>query len=142
MSNSTEGVKGIKNEMKNKYGLKDRGDLHFMLGIRVERVRAAKPIKLSQQAYAERILQHFHTPDCNPVKTPLRHATDLSKAGMPMTDAERENMKNVPYREALGSIMYLAVAPRPDLAYAVQILSRRTSNPGQAHWNTVKIVLH
>ena len=47
-------------------------------------------------------------------------------------------MKDTPYREAVGSLMYLAIATRPDIAYAVGVLARFSSNPGLAHWAAVK----
>jgi hypothetical protein len=50
-------------------------------------------------------------------------------------------MTNVPYASAIGSLMYAMVCTRPDLAYAVGLLSRFQSNPGQNHWSAVKRVL-
>ena len=47
-------------------------------------------------------------------------------------------MINVPYINAVGSLMYLATMTRPDIAYTVGVLARFNSNPGQAHWNAVK----
>ena len=47
-------------------------------------------------------------------------------------------MRLVPYREAVGSLMYLAIATRPDISYAVGVLSRFSTNPGPAHWKAVK----
>ncbi len=47
-------------------------------------------------------------------------------------------MRNIPYREAVGSLLYISVATRPDISYAVGVLSRFSSNPGMAHWNAVK----
>lgn len=47
-------------------------------------------------------------------------------------------MKGKPYREAVGSMMYLAISTRPDIAYAVGVLSRFSSNPGLSHWKAVK----
>ena len=38
----------------------------------------------------------------------------------------------------LYTLMYLAIATRPDIAYAVGVLSRFSSNPGMAHWKAVK----
>jgi hypothetical protein len=50
-------------------------------------------------------------------------------------------MKKVPYREAIGSLMYAAVATRPDISFAVSALLQFLENPGQLHWEAVKRVL-
>jgi len=50
-------------------------------------------------------------------------------------------MKKIPYIQAVGSLMYLAVATRPDIAYAVGVLARFSANPGLAHWMAVKHLL-
>lgn len=47
-------------------------------------------------------------------------------------------MKDVPYREAVGSILYLAQCTRPDISFAVGNVSQFNKNPGKAHWNAVK----
>jgi hypothetical protein len=49
-------------------------------------------------------------------------------------------MKKTPYREAVGSLMYAAVATRPDITFAVSTLSQFLENPGEAHWEAVKRV--
>ncbi|KAK4386046.1 Retrovirus-related Pol polyprotein from transposon TNT 1-94 [Sesamum angolense] len=50
-------------------------------------------------------------------------------------------MKNTPYSNAIGSIMYLMVSTRPDIAYAISCLSRYMSNPGPSHWDALKWLL-
>jgi len=47
-------------------------------------------------------------------------------------------MRSVPYAHAVGSLMYLAISTRPDIAYAVGVLARFSVNPGVAHWAAVK----
>ncbi|KAL0431250.1 UNVERIFIED_CONTAM: Retrovirus-related Pol polyprotein from transposon TNT 1-94 [Sesamum radiatum] len=47
-------------------------------------------------------------------------------------------MKKVPYSNAIGSVMYLMVSTRPDIAYAVSCLSRYMSNAGTPHWEALK----
>ena len=47
-------------------------------------------------------------------------------------------MRNVPYHEAVGSLMYASLGTHPDITYAVQTVSRFTKNPGMAHWEAVK----
>ncbi|XP_042059319.1 secreted RxLR effector protein 161-like [Salvia splendens] len=50
-------------------------------------------------------------------------------------------MKKVPYTNAIGSVMYLMVSTRPDIAYVVSCLSRYMSNPGPVHWEALKWLL-
>ena len=50
-------------------------------------------------------------------------------------------MKDKPYNEVLGSIMWAQGATQPDLSFAVNLLSRFQANPGQAHWNAMLHVL-
>jgi len=50
-------------------------------------------------------------------------------------------MKNTSYREVLGSLIWLQVTTRPNISYAVTLLSRFVHNPGKSHWSAVKYVL-
>ena len=50
-------------------------------------------------------------------------------------------MRDVPYREAVGSLMYAAMGTRPDVTYAMTALSQFMQNPGRAHWDALKRVL-
>ncbi|KAK4391110.1 Retrovirus-related Pol polyprotein from transposon TNT 1-94 [Sesamum angolense] len=59
----------------------------------------------------------------------------------PKTEAGTEQMKNVPYSNAIGSVMYLMVSTRPDIAYVVSCLSRYMSNAGLPYWETLKWLL-
>ncbi|XP_060965293.1 secreted RxLR effector protein 161-like [Cannabis sativa] len=56
----------------------------------------------------------------------------------PKTKLEQEDMANVPYSNAVGSIMYLMVSTRPDLAYAISVLSKFMSSLGKEHWKAMK----
>jgi hypothetical protein len=61
-----------------------------------------------------------------------------SRGDSPSSPTEAVQMKKTPYREAIGSLMYAAVATRPDISYAVSTLSQFLDNPGSAHWEAVK----
>lgn len=50
-------------------------------------------------------------------------------------------MDKIPYSSAVGSLMYAMIATRPDIAFAVGVVSRYMSNPGRKHWETVKGIL-
>ncbi|MCI56701.1 GDSL esterase/lipase 1-like [Trifolium medium] len=49
------------------------------------------------------------------------------------TEEEKERMSHIPYASAIGSHMYAMVCTRPDLAYAVSVVSRYMHNPGKNH---------
>ena len=50
-------------------------------------------------------------------------------------------MSKIPYREAIGSLMWAAVATQPDIAFAVSLLSQFLKNPGEIHWKAVKRIM-
>lgn len=79
--------------------------------------------------------------ECKPVKIPMNASEKLSTEMSPKTDEEVAAMKDVPYQEAVGCLMYLAQCTRPDILFAVNVLSRFNQNPGPKHWIAVKHVL-
>jgi len=78
--------------------------------------------------------------DCKPVGTPILPGLKLSIEQSPKTPEEKEQMNDVPYISAVGSLMYLATMTHPDIAYATGVLARFNCNPGMAHWKAVKHV--
>jgi hypothetical protein len=50
-------------------------------------------------------------------------------------------MSKVPYLSVVGSLMYVMVFTRPDIAHAVGVVSRCTNNLGKEHWVAVKWIL-
>jgi hypothetical protein len=62
----------------------------------------------------------------------------LSKTQCPQTLEEAAEMRRIPYREAIGSLMYCAVATRPDIAFPTSLLAQFMENPGRTHWEAVK----
>ena len=55
----------------------------------------------------------------------------------PKTSKERETMSRVPYSIAVGSLMYAMMCTRPDVCYAVGLVSRYQSNLGLGNWKAV-----
>ena len=47
-------------------------------------------------------------------------------------------MKDKPYLSLVGTLMYLAVTTKPDIAYAVGVLARFNSNSGLQYWKAAK----
>ena len=72
---------------------------------------------------------------------PMLQGVKLSKTQCPTTAEDRENMKDVPYASAIGSIMYAMLCTRPDVCLAISLAGRYQSNPGVDHWTAVKNIL-
>ena len=76
--------------------------------------------------------------DSKPVSTPIAPHFKLSGAQCPSSDEDVEYMSKVPYSSAVGSLMYVMVCSRPDLSYAMSLVSKYMSNPGKEHWKAVQ----
>ncbi|CAN6804119.1 unnamed protein product [Brassica oleracea] len=113
--------------IKNLYGLKQAPRQWYMKFKSV----------MGEHGYAETDSDHCVFVKSKVLSTPLAAHLRLSSQQSPKTYAEKEDMAKVPYASAVGSLMYTMVCTRPDLAYAVGVVSRFLSNPGREHWNAV-----
>ena len=72
--------------------------------------------------------------DSVPTSTPLSSdSSTLHKGQGPQTEEGRNQMTKHPYRAVVGSLMYLMIGTRPDLAYPLGRLSSFLENPGMVH---------
>ena len=65
----------------------------------------------------------------------------LSSALSPQIEEEGEHMSHVPYASAIGSIMYVMVCTRPNISYAVSVVSRYMDRLEKIHWQAMKWIL-
>ncbi|KAL0293770.1 UNVERIFIED_CONTAM: Retrovirus-related Pol polyprotein from transposon TNT 1-94 [Sesamum calycinum] len=65
----------------------------------------------------------------------------LSKELCHKTEEEKKRMAKIPYASTVGSLIYAMMCTRPDLCFAVGMVSRYQSNPGPDHWVAVKRIL-
>jgi len=93
---------------------------------------------LNQSAFAEQVISRFRMQDANPVGTPLDVSVKLQKAtDNDISDASLQTH----FRQIIGSIMYLMIGTRPDLAATISIVSQYAAKPTQIHLNAAKRVL-
>jgi hypothetical protein len=135
---SSKLITRYKRKLNNCHALTDLGPVHWLLGIKITRDRAARTISLSQCSFIDTILSRFSMADVKPYGSPMIPGAIYTKKESPSSPEEAARMQRTPYRQAIGSLMYLAVATRPDIAFAVSILSRFLNDPGDAHWEAVK----
>ena len=137
---SSDLIAQYKAKLNTCHALTDLGPVHWLLGIKITRDRNMHTISLSQVSYIDAILSCFSLTDAKSSPTPMVHGIFFLKNDSPSSPDKIACMGKTPYREAIGSLMYAAVATRPDIAFAVSYLSQFLENPGEAHWEATKRV--
>ena len=125
-------IASTKNMLNSRFDMKDMGLANVILGIKVK--RTSEGLILSQSHYVDNILGKFDKDNSSIAKTSVDVTLHLSKN-------KGESVSQVEYSRVIGNLMYLMSCIRPDIAYAVNKLSRYTSNPGAMHWQGIMRVL-
>ena len=74
------------------------------------------------------------------VQTPMSEET-LTKEMSPITDQQKLEMTKIPYRQVVGSLLWLVTGSRVDIAFAVTCCAKYSINPGMAHWYALLRIL-
>lgn len=123
-------IKETMNDLKKEFNAKDMGNLECFIGteIRVSEER----IELSQQCLIEKIVKKFGMTDAKTSPTPMEEK---------LPSSDDKDIIEVPYRELVGSLIYLAQTCRPDIAFATSFLSRFLDKPTKPLWHAAKRVV-
>jgi Reverse transcriptase (RNA-dependent DNA polymerase) len=141
LSKNVGAITNVKVALSTEFTMTDAGEVDVILGIKIIRNKESGLLMMSQEHYANQVLERFNMQMSEGKNLPLPPGTKMTSHLSPVSESERNQMSSCPYREAVGSLMYLMISTRPDLASAVQLVSRFSSNPGLAHWNLVKNIL-
>ena len=76
---------------------------------------------MSQEKYIEKVLDKFNMAESKPLKVSLQPYIKLSKEDCPKDDKAAQDMEDVPYASACGSLMYAMVAIRLDTTHSVKL---------------------
>lgn len=125
-------IKLFKEQINKQFEMSDLGLLSYYLGIEVKQGRSS--ITLKQSAYAKKVLEKAGMSRCNSSKYPMEHKLQLDK------DEGGQLVSAKEYRCIVGSLRYLTHT-RPDIAYAVGVVSRFTEKPTVKHQQAVKHIL-
>jgi len=106
------------------------GALDCFPGMQIKQLEDGS-IFVAQHTYLLKVLEKFRMAESNAVATPCEKRDGLS-------EEDHEVGEETPYRQAVGSLMYLMTATRPDIAYAVSIVSENLEKPKESDWLAVK----
>jgi ATP-binding cassette subfamily B (MDR/TAP) protein 1 len=106
--NNKDKLLQVKEELSQKFEMKDLGDLHFFLSMEVERDHAQCLFYINQIRYLKEIFICFRMEDYKAIRMPLDPKTKLKK-----NVKKDDEMVKVPYQQVVGSLMYAMLCTRP-----------------------------
>ena len=124
-------IEMLKRQLTREFEVKDLGQLRYFLGIEVS--RSARGIYLSQRKYILDLLAETRMIGCRPVSTPIEPNLHLIKDGGVPVDREE-------YQRLVGRLIYLSHT-RPDIAFAVSVVSQFMHNPQNHHMDDVMRII-
>lgn len=133
LSTSKQAINRILTELKSNFEI-TLGNVNCYVGIEIVRDIEAKTIFIHQSSYIKRILQRFNMLDTKIKEIPADLGVSLVSTGA------NDNRNNILYRQAIGSLMFLANVTRPDISFIVNYLSRFISNYDEQHWRAINNV--
>ena len=129
-------VAEVKAQLMASFEARDLGEAQLFLGMTISRDRGSKMVKLSQERMTRELAAKFGLGEAKGKSVPISTSVRLAKG-----DGEPLDVGLHPYSGLVGSLMYLAVCTRPDIAQSVGALGRYMAAPTDTHWQTAKGVL-
>ncbi|RVX18212.1 Retrovirus-related Pol polyprotein from transposon RE1 [Vitis vinifera] len=123
-------VERLKKVLATEFEVKDLGQMRYFLGMEVARSR--KGISISQRKYVLDLLTETGMLGCKPSDTPIKARNRMESDGKPV---DREK-----YQRLVGRLIYLSHT-RPDIAFAVSVVSQYMHSPKESHLEAVYKIL-
>jgi hypothetical protein len=130
-------IKKIKRSLRNRFQMTDLGPCSYYLGISIQRDRQNRKLSLSQEAYIDKVAHQFDIGNCAPIGTPI----ETSPLPENSPDYTCVPDRRTSYQRMVGSLMYIMLGTRGDIAYAVSVASRSLANPGPQHIKLAQRIL-
>jgi hypothetical protein len=134
---ATKSMQWIKDKLASQFKIRDLGLLKKYLGIVFEWSNDRQHLFMQQTVYAQKVLERFSMNNCRGISTPV----EMGQQSLPARRADEPVLnEETPYRSAVGALFYLLIT-RPELSFALSIVSRHSHDPCERHWQAVKRIL-
>jgi hypothetical protein len=129
-------IEEFKLQLSQRFKMKDLGPIKHCLGMEINQDLEKGTIEINKSGYVETILRRFGMLDAKTASTPMESDLRLSKDKFEFTA-----ITYFDYPAAIGSLLYLAGCTRPDIAFAVNRLSRYLNAHEMQHHDAAKRVM-
>lgn len=132
-------IEWVKVELQKRFKITDLGKSDLFLGVTIQEDNES--ILLTQKPLIQRIIESANLVTAKPTRTPLPLSHPLYAARRTLNGDDFKAMESVPFREILGSLLFLSTRTRPDISTAVSMLGKFASAPAPEHWKAMKQVI-
>lgn len=122
------------NNLKSEFEMTVLDSINY-LGLIVERNRGTHEMIIHQSKYLQEVMKRFNMTKCKGISTPVDKGLHLSKAEF------EEEISCKPYRELVGSLMYLMVGSRPDICFSLYYFCKFQDQVTAECFNQLKRIL-
>ena len=129
-------IDAVKTTLKTIFKIREL-DANLFVGIEITRNRSVGTLKVSQRLMASELVSKYGMSDAKVKSTPMSTSVKLVKGNAD----DALDTQTCGYCELVGSLLYLTVCTRPDIAQAVGALTRYMAYPSEVHWSAAKTVL-
>lgn len=129
-------VLALKHQILHQFPGKDLGETDFFLQVSIQRDRRNRTIYLSQRRHIEKIVTACNLDAAKTKSIPMISKVYADPSGPLLGDAPASQ-----YRSIIGGIMHISNYTRPDVAFAVNYLSRFMASPAANHLARAKDIV-
>jgi len=130
----------ILGELKRHMQIDNKGTLSFALDVKIERNLNRGTLKISQTAYIKNLLKEYNMESATGRDTPAP-LVDINESDLPTTKEEKTLTENMPVRNLIGRLWWLALMSRPDIYCALHKCATHQNKPSQKLWKHLICIL-
>ncbi|KRT78250.1 hypothetical protein AMK59_6683 [Oryctes borbonicus] len=133
ISNDLESVEHVKSQLSTEFDMKDFSNSNKITFLGLEIEKNNNCLYISQQNLIARVLKKFYMLECKSSYTPMQAKLNL--------ELQPNIQLEVPYKELIGSLMYIMLGSRPDICFSVMYFSQFQNCFGITHWKHLRNIL-
>lgn len=133
-SESQENLDSIKTNLTKRFKMRELGNMKKINFLGMEIEKRGDAVYIKQTDLINKVLCKFNMDNCKPHDLPMQPKLQLK-------NTNDTSDKNLPYKELIGSLMYIMLGSRPDLSFSVNYFSQFQNCFDVEHWNHLKHIL-
>ena len=116
------------------FKINDLGEAGFYLRCHITRNREERTLTFDQHIYAETVAKQLNVTKTSMIPMAIEVRPLSKENNGPRNPKEREEMRRISYREAVGVLMWAATVTRPYISFAAHNLAKFCDDHGPVHW--------